>query len=139
MLTALIAGAAADKLRELGKKALPRLLAELDACLPLPGERAASRSLAEHFIQDWSAEPFVRCGYSYPTVGSAPLRADLAAALRRPGAALPSVTFAGEATHARLFGSLQGALLSAERAVRELESGAPEQRARTRIDRKECE
>lgn len=131
VLTALVAGAAAEKLLALETRALPQLLAELDACLSAPGERAASRSLAEHFIKDWSAEPLVRCGYSYPSIGSAPLRADLARALRQPGAALPSVVFAGEATHERLFGSLQGALLSAERAVRELAGDALLRSART--------
>lgn len=140
VLTALVAGAAAEKLLALGTQALPRLLAELDACLSAPGERAASRSLAEHFIKDWSAEPLVRCGYSYPTLGSAPLRADLARALRQKGAARPSVAFAGEATHERLFGSLQGALLSAERAVRELIGDAvPRPGANRGASMKECE
>ena len=131
VLTAFVTGTAAENLLALGARALPQLLAELDACLSAPGERAASRSLAEHFIKDWSAEPFVRCGYSYPSIGSAPLRADLARALRQPGAARPSVVFAGEATHEQLFGSLQGALLSAERAVRELAGEMLQQPART--------
>ena len=131
VLTMLVAGTAAEKLLALGTRALPRLLAELDACLAAPGERVASRSLAEYFIKDWSAEPFVRCGYSFPSVGSAPLRADLARALRQPGAARPSVVFAGEATHEQLFGSLQGALLSAERAVRELAGAARLRSTRT--------
>lgn len=126
VLTALVSGAAAERLLDLGAKALPRLLADLDACRFSAEEGAASRLLAEHFIQDWSAEPFVRCGYSFPTVGSTPLRAELARPLRRPGAEQPSVVFAGEATHTRLFGSLQGALLSAERAVRELRSDVAE-------------
>jgi monoamine oxidase len=120
VLTAFVAGRPAETLLGLGAKALPALLGQLDAALGVPGERTASRSLADHVIQDWSAEPFIRCGFSYPTVGSAPLRATLAQPLCRPGAARPSVAFAGEATHDRLFGSLQGALLSAERAVEDL-------------------
>ncbi len=120
VLTAFICGGAAEKFRALGDRALSVLLAQLDAVLGPPGARAASRTLVDHVIKDWGAEPFIRCGFSHPTVGSTPLRARLAAPLRRPRAPRPSVAFAGEATHVELFGSLQGALLSAERAVAEL-------------------
>lgn len=120
VLTALLSGSAAEAFLALGRGALPALLADLDQALaPLHGGRA-SRALVDHHIQDWSAAPFTRCGYSYPTPGSAPLRHELARPLRVPGEARPRVAFAGEATHPRLFGSLQGALLSAERAVKEL-------------------
>lgn len=125
ILTCFVSGRAAEALLALGARALPTLLGDLDRALSGPGERAASRALTDHLIQDWSAEPFIRCGYSYPTPGSVPHRATLALPLCRPGALRPSVTFAGEATHDRLFGSLQGALLSAERAVSELRLGGP--------------
>lgn len=120
VLTAFVSGRAAEDLRSLGTRAISALLADLDRALPVFGKRSASSALVDHVIQDWSAEPFIRCGYSHPTPGSGPRRAALARPLRRPGAARPSVAFAGEATHDRLFGSLQGALLSAERAVAEL-------------------
>jgi len=120
LLTAFVSGKAAKELLSLGAAALPTLLAELDQALSAPGERAASAALSSHYIQDWSAHPFIRCGYSYPSLGSAPLRKVLALPLKQPLSARPSVAFAGEATHDRLFGSLQGALLSAERAVAEL-------------------
>lgn len=132
IMTALVSGRAAEALLSLGAQALPTLLAELDRALPAPRKGTAAAALRDHLIQDWSAEPFVRCGYSYPTVGSAPLRQALARPLRRPGSPRPSVAFAGEATHDRLFGSLQGALLSAERAVAELMNGTSEQAATTR-------
>lgn len=136
ILTAFAAGRAAEAFLALGAKGLPMLLAELDRALPQSGKRSASAALREHLIQDWSAEPFIRCGFSYPTIGSATLRHALARPLHRPGSARPSVAFAGEATHDRLFGSLQGALLSAERAVAELtqsgaERAAPPRRNKT--------
>lgn len=124
ILTAFLAGRAAEQFLALGTRALPLLLAELDRALPAPRKGTAASALREHLVQDWSAEPFVRCGYSYPTIGSAPLRQALARPLYRPGSPRPSVAFAGEATHERLFGSLQGALLSAERAVAELADGS---------------
>lgn len=130
ILTALVAGRAAAAFISLGAHGLPTLLAELDRALPGPRQGTAASALREHLIQDWSAEPFIRCGYSYPTVGSAPLRQALARPLHRPGAPRPRLAFAGEATHERLFGSLQGALLSAERAVAEL-LPAPSERAAT--------
>lgn len=120
ILTAFVSGRAAEALRANPGQALATLLAELDQALSGPGERAASRALDDHLIQDWSAEPFIRGGYSYPTIGSAAHRKTLAQPLRRAGAPMPSIAFAGEATHAQLFGSLQGAFLSAERAVAEL-------------------
>ncbi len=126
ILTAFVSGRAAEALLALGSRGLPTLLSELDRALPALGKRRPSCALADHFIQDWSAEPFVRCGFSYPTLGSAPLRETLARPLQRPDSQRPSLAFAGEATHARLFGSLQGALLSAERAVAELSPQAPD-------------
>lgn len=125
IMTAFVSGQAAEELRSLGSRALPTLLAELDRALPAAGKGSAATTLRDHLIQDWTAEPFVRCGFSYPTVGSAPLRAALARPLHRPGSPRPSIAFAGEATHERLFGSLQGALLSAERAVAELTQSNP--------------
>lgn len=120
VLTALVSGRPAEVLGALGERALPALLADLDVALGSANEaRPATRHLAEHLIQDWGAEPFTRCGYSYPTPGSAPLRAELALPLRGDDGAA-RVVFAGEATHDQLFGSLQGALLSARQAVAEL-------------------
>lgn len=125
IMTAFVSGRAAEELRSLGSRALPTLLAELDRALPTPRKGSAAAALRDHLIQDWTAEPFIRCGFSYPTVGSAPLRQALARPLYRPGSPRPSIAFAGEATHERLFGSLQGALLSAERAVSELTQNSP--------------
>ncbi|HRI51905.1 MAG TPA: NAD(P)/FAD-dependent oxidoreductase [Pseudomonadota bacterium] len=130
IMTAFVCGRAAEALLSRGARALPTLLAGLDRVLPAPG--SAASALREHLIQDWSAEPFIRCGFSYPTVGSAPLRQALARPLYRPGSPRPSVVFAGEATHDRLFGSLQGALLSADRAVAELMPGTRKSAATTR-------
>jgi monoamine oxidase len=64
-------------------------------------------------VQDWAADPYARCGYSYVKVGGQRARA----ALRRP--IEDTLHFAGEATSSDEGGTVGGALASGERAARE--------------------
>jgi hypothetical protein len=69
---------------------------------------AAAAQLTDYRVQDWAREPFVRCGYTAPTLGGTGLRAALAAPY-----ADGRVHFAGEATTASGDASVQACVLRA--------------------------
>ena len=67
MIVAFTNGNQAKHLSELGEtKAVKLILEELDEML----DNQASKYYLDHFMKDWSKEPFIRGAYSYPLVGS---------------------------------------------------------------------
>lgn len=114
-----IMGPKAEELSLLGKSVIPVLLDELDSIF----EGEASLNVREDFndnvvavIQDWSLEPYIQGGMSYVKPGGSNQdRIDLSAAVEN------KLFFAGEATDVNgEFGTLNGALLSGERAAGEV-------------------
>jgi len=84
--------------------------AELRRMLGTRADRAFDRaSLATR----WGSDPFIRGAYCYPGPGDAGARLELARPL-----ADGALVFAGEACHPTLGGTVGGAFLSGERAVR---------------------
>ncbi|MBA4054760.1 MAG: hypothetical protein C0490_08620 [Marivirga sp.] len=114
-----IMGAKAAELSLLGKNVIPVLLDELDSIF----DGKASLNVRKDFddnviavIQDWSLEPHIQGGVSYiKPGGNNQDRIDLAAAVEN------KLFFAGEATDVNgEFGTINGALLSGERAAQEI-------------------
>jgi monoamine oxidase len=119
-LTATITGPKAEAISLLGANAIPSLLAELDVLYNNQATEFVRRDLNTNqiisFIFDWTKDEYVKGGFSYPLVnGSLQSRADLGAPIAG------KVFFAGEATDiSGNAGTINGALLSAERASAEL-------------------
>jgi len=118
ILAGYIMGSKAETLRALSEQEIyTTLLGELDALYNGNASRLVSLrdDAIEGVIKDWANEPYIKGAYSYPKVG---------AALSRETIALPvnkTLFFAGEATSTNgNFGTVQGALDSAERAVSEI-------------------
>ncbi|HEY6147992.1 MAG TPA: NAD(P)/FAD-dependent oxidoreductase, partial [Thermoanaerobaculia bacterium] len=65
-------------------------------------------------MHDWTADPFSRGAYSYELVGAGRARSTLARPVEN------TLFFAGEATHEEHSGTVEGALLSGQRAAREI-------------------
>jgi len=118
-LSATISGAKASELSLLGKNVIGVLIAELDAIFSGKASthiRTDVHDSAIAVIQDWSTEPYILGGASYSKPGGTNQhRIDLGAPLN------DKLFFAGEATDSNgEFGTINGALLSAERAAREV-------------------
>lgn len=77
--------------------------------------RPASQSFAGSFIQDWGKEPFIKGGYSHPSVGTNKL---IRQTLNDPLDA--KVFFAGEATHPVAYMTLHGAMETGDMAANRL-------------------
>lgn len=70
--------------------------------------------LVSAYAQDWHADPWSRCGYSYLLVGGEGAREELAAPVK------DTLFFAGEATNGEEAGTVSGALASGHRAAKEV-------------------
>jgi monoamine oxidase len=70
--------------------------------------------LVEHRVFDWQADPFCRGAYAYVPAGGFDLPASLAAPVN------DTLFFAGEATHPRLTGTVEGAIASGFHAADEV-------------------
>jgi len=122
-------GPAAELLSVFGSSMINAVLAELDGLFAGQGTKWVRRKIVNDAngvpqetdpiacIYDWSKDPYIKGGYSYPIVGATHQdRIDLGAAV--PGG---KIFFAGEATDVNGdAGTVSGALLSAERATGEL-------------------
>ncbi|NJL13301.1 MAG: NAD(P)/FAD-dependent oxidoreductase [Microscillaceae bacterium] len=112
-LTGYVAGSRAAQLSAEGEaKGLAMALQALDQVW---GEKKASRFYKAHYWADWSKEPFIEGGYSFP----GPQTERHRKALREPLDG--RIFFAGEATHTRGHaGTVHGALETAYWAVAEM-------------------
>ena len=80
----------------------------------------ASANFVEGFIQDWTAEPYIRGTYSYPAPGSYPNGGpSMRETLAQPVGG--ELFFAGEATNNTAPSTVPGALQSGERASGEID------------------
>jgi monoamine oxidase len=70
------------------------------------------------YYHDWQQDPYARGAYGYVTVGAQPARAALAQPVD------DTLFFAGEATDEEEGGTVAGALLSGQRAARQILAGA---------------
>lgn len=119
VLTAYIMGEQAEFLNNFEDKQIyESLLAELDVLYHGNASRLVARDKEENIqgvVKNWTKEPYIKGAYSYPKVGSS---------LAREILALPvdnRLFFAGEATGLKGdFGTVQGALTSAERVLEEI-------------------
>lgn len=118
-LSLTINGPRAEELSPLGEDMIPVLLDELDTYFD--GEASANIRKSDDdkilfTIKDWTKDPFIKGGISYPTPnGTNQDRITLAAPID------DKVFFAGEATDVEgAFGTISGALQSAERAAIEV-------------------
>jgi len=120
-LSLTVNGAKAAALSSLGKDAIPLLLNEMDNVFQGKASLNIREDLNDNVIsviQDWSKEKYIRGGISYlKPGGSIEDRLNLAAAVN------DKVFFAGEATDGHgESGTINGALLSGERAANEIVS-----------------
>ena len=113
ILTAFIGGSRAEALARMQVDPIRFALDELDE---LFGASLASRSFEKGFVADWSADPYVRGLYSYPSLTTTEAdREMLARSLDG------KVFFAGEATDtAGHSGTVHGAMATGCRAAREV-------------------
>jgi len=114
-----VGGAKAAELSVLGKGAIPVLLAELDTIFDGKATLYIRKDFDDNdiaIIQDWSLEPFIKGGVSYIKPGGTNQdRIDLSAPVDN------KLFFAGEATDVNgESGTINGALLSGERAAQEV-------------------
>ena len=118
-LSATITGAKAEALSGLGMDMIPVLLSDLDqffsgqATTSIRSDMGAKNIVV---IQDWGKEPYIKGGVAYLKPGGTNAdRENLAASIS------DKVFFAGEATDTQgEFGTINGALQSAERAALEV-------------------
>jgi len=118
-LSITVNGQKAAALSLLGKDMIPVLLAELDSIYDGKATLHARRDLNDNIvavIQDWSKENYIRGGVAYlKPNGTNQHRIDLGSSVNG------KVFFAGEATDSKgEFGTINGALLSGERAAAEV-------------------
>lgn len=118
-LSVTVSGEKAAALSSLNEGIIPVLLQELDQVYA--GQASENVRINEHetkiaVIQDWGKEPFIKGGIAYLKPGGTHAdREALAATINN------SVFFAGEATDVNgESGTVNGALLSAERAAKEI-------------------
>ena len=124
-----VCGPAAELLSIYGASMINPVLAEIDGLYDGQGTKWVRRKIVNDAngvaqetdpiasIYDWSKDPYIKGGYTYPLVGATHQdRIDLGTAV--PGG---KIFFAGEATDVNGdAGTVSGALLSAERAAGEL-------------------
>ena len=124
-----VCGQAAELLSTFGSSMINPVLAELDGLYAGQGTKWVRRKIVNDAngvpqetdpvvsIYDWSKDPYIKGGHSYPLVGASHQdRIDLGTSV--PGG---KIFFAGEATDVNGdAGTVSGALLSAERATGEL-------------------
>ncbi|MEJ1239113.1 NAD(P)/FAD-dependent oxidoreductase [Chryseolinea sp. T2] len=118
-LAVTLSGSKALAYSSMGRNMIPLLIAELDALFAGKATNHIRYDPSDNMvavIQDWTTEPFIKGGISYSKPGGTNQhRKDLAASLSK------KLFFAGEATdYTGEFGTINGALLSAERAVAEV-------------------
>jgi len=118
-LSVTIGGAKASELSLLGKGSIPVLLEELDSIFAGKATLNIRKDPNNNIIaviQDWSLEPFIKGGSSYLKAGGTNQdRINLATPVN------DRLFFAGEATDVNgEFGTINGALLSGERAANEV-------------------
>lgn len=118
-LAVTLSGAKASAYSLLGKNMVPQLISELDSLFDGKATNHIRYDPSDNMvavIQDWSMEPFIKGGSSYSKPGgNNQHRKDLAASVQK------KLFFAGEATdYTGEFGTINGALLSAERAAVEV-------------------
>ena len=114
-----LSGAKATSYSALGRNMIPLLISELDALYAGKATNHIRYDPSDNVvavIQDWSLEPFIKGGSSYSKPGGTNQhRKDLSTALSG------KLYFAGEATDfTGEFGTINGALLSAERVAAEV-------------------
>jgi monoamine oxidase len=118
-LAVTLSGAKAAAYSAQGRNMIPLLIAELDALYAGKATNHIRYDPSDNMvavIQDWSLEPFIKGGVSYSKPnGTNQHRKDLSTALAS------KLFFAGEATdYTGEFGTINGALLSGERAAAEV-------------------
>jgi monoamine oxidase len=118
-LAVTLSGAKASAYSALGKDMVPLLISELDTLFEGKATNHIRYDPVDNMvavIQDWSREPFIKGGASYSKPGGTNQhRKDLSASIQS------KLFFAGEATdYTGEFGTINGALLSAERAAAEI-------------------
>lgn len=118
-LAVTLSGAKATQYSALGRNMIPLLIDELNSIYAGKASNHIRYDPSDNMvtvIQDWSLEPFIRGGASYSKPGGTNLhRKDLSSSLAS------KLFFAGEATDfTGEFGTINGALLSAERAAAEV-------------------
>lgn len=118
-LSATITGAKAEELSALGIDMVPVLLSDLDQFFPDQATTNIRKDMGSNaivIIQDWGKEPYIKGGVAYLKPGGTNAdRENLAASIS------DKVFFAGEATDTQgEFGTINGALQSAERAALEV-------------------
>jgi monoamine oxidase len=112
VLTAFVHGEKAEFLIAQGNNLVNTILQDLDN---LFGAGAATGTLQNAYVMNWTAEPYIRGVYSYPIPGGDGARELLAAPVNN------KLFFAGEATHtAGHFATLHGALETGMRAAVEI-------------------
>jgi monoamine oxidase len=111
VLVGLVVGESAEKLSEVGKNVIKVALKELDSMF---GKKIASRTLIDYFIMDWTKEPFIQGGFSFPSVGEGDAREKLMEPVSE------KIFFAGEAANKFHYATIHGALESGERAAKEI-------------------
>jgi monoamine oxidase len=114
LLTAWAGGPKAERMSGWSEK---RLLAA--ALQTIESTLGRTAPVGEAYVQDWKQDAFARGGYSYVLVGGESGRAELAAPVA------DTLFFAGEATEAEEPGTVAGALLSGQRAAREILKSGP--------------
>ncbi len=121
ILTAYVMGDRARQLSEMGENlALQMALQELDQ---MYGAGKASQNLRDYLWADWGRMPYFQGAYSYPTPHSEIDRITLAKPIDQ------KLYFAGEATNYHGHpATVQGAIESAYRAVREILLDKPKQK-----------
>ena len=118
-LSVTIGGPKASELSLLGKGSIPVLLDELDSIFSGKATLNVRKDTNDNtiaIIQDWSLEPFIKGGSAYLKAGGTNQdRVNLGAPIN------DKLFFAGEATDVNgEFGTINGALLSGERAAKEV-------------------
>jgi len=118
-LSVTVNGSKATDFSALGKDVIPLLLNEMDSIFEGKASLNVRKDLNDNIIsviQDWSKEKYIRGGVSYLKPGSSNQhRVNLGAPVSN------KVFFAGEATESHgESGTINGALLSAERAANEI-------------------
>ena len=105
-------GERAQAMSDMGREgAIAAVIEDLDRIFD---GRASESFTGDAVVQDWTTEPFVRGGYSYPTVGMGDARETLAAPVAG------TLFFAGEATHCDgESATVHGAMETGERAALE--------------------
>ena len=78
--------------------------------------KPASNSFIHHVVYDWKRNPFVRGGYSSPTVHACGMREELAKSVD------DRIFFAGEATNINVSSTIQSAIETGVRAAEEVMS-----------------